>query len=183
MITKNFDLQPHLEDNRVALRPLDPNDFEALYEVASDPLIWEQHPNKDRYRREIFEIFFKGAIESGGALLAFDKESKKAIGSSRYYEADPEKKSVAIGYSFLGRQYWGHTYNKSMKTLMLNHAFKFVTEVIFHIGENNIRSQKAIEKMGAKYAGTVEMQYYGEEKVNRNFIYRINTNDWRTGGS
>lgn len=144
-----FDLQPRLNGDLIILRPLYREDFSELYEVASDPLVWEQHPHRERYKREVFEEFFEQAIESGGALIALRKDTKAVIGSSRFYEFNLSKKQIAIGYTFLSRDYWGHTYNKEMKLLMLQHAFQFVESVIFHIGETNIRSQRAIEKVGA----------------------------------
>ena len=175
----NFDLRPtHLKNEFVKLSPLAADDFDKLYQVASDPLIWEQHPNKVRYRREVFEIFFKGAIESGGAFLVCDSNTNQPIGSSRYYEYNTSKKTIAIGYTFLARDHWGTTYNKALKSLMLDHAFTFVNDVIFHIGANNIRSQKAIVKLGATKIGEVEMEYYGEQ-TKLNFIYQINKADWQ----
>jgi len=144
-----FDLQPALEGETLLLTPLKPDDFEELYAVASDPLIWEQHPEPTRYQRRVFEGFFAGAIASGGALIATDKNSGKVIGSSRYYDWNPAAKDVAIGYTFLARSHWGGATNREMKTLMLNHAFRWVKVVWFHIGKNNWRSRKAIEKIGA----------------------------------
>jgi RimJ/RimL family protein N-acetyltransferase len=134
-----FELQPTLENEFVKIRPLKEDDFEALYKVASDPLIWEQHPNKDRYKRDVFQTFFKGAMESKGAFLVFDNKTGEAIGSSRFYGFDKEAKSVVIGYTFLAKDHWGTTYNRALKTLMLNHAFRFADKVIFHIGAYNIR--------------------------------------------
>ena len=67
-----FDLQPVLEGDLLRFRPLRPEDFHDLYAVASDPLIWEQHPNNDRYKEEVFKEFFREALESGGALIAID---------------------------------------------------------------------------------------------------------------
>ena len=99
----DFNLQPTLQNEFVKIQPLKESDFEALYAVASDPLIWEQHPNKDRYKREVFENFFKGAMESRGAFLVFDQQSNQVIGSCRFYEWHPEKRTVAIGYTFFGR--------------------------------------------------------------------------------
>ncbi len=166
-----FDLQPtDLADEFVKLSPLKPGDFDKLYQVASDPLIWEQHPNKDRYKKEVFEIFFEGAIRSGGAFIVSDAKTGAVIGSSRFYKSD--KDHYAIGYTFLARDHWGTTHNRALKKLMLGHAFKFVDKIIFHIGANNTRSQKAIEKMGAKKIGEEEMEYYGEAKK-LNFIYEI----------
>lgn len=175
----DFELQPHLEDDLVRLRPLIIGDFEALYQVASDPLIWEQHPSKNRYQRDIFQTFFEGALESKGAFLVLDNNSQEVLGSSRYYEWDGKNKTVAIGYTFLARRCWGKAYNQAMKKLMLNHAFRFVENVFFHIGGNNIRSQTAIKRLGAVKIGEVEKVYYGEQK-NLNFIYQINAKSWLT---
>lgn len=173
-----FELQPILTSELVKIQPLKQIDFDVLYKIASDPLLWEQHPNKDRYKREIFEIFFKGAIESGGAFLVFNNTTNQVIGSSRYYGFDEEAKTVVIGYTFIARDHWGKAYNKALKTLMLNHAFKYVENVIFHIGANNIRSQKAIGNVGGKKIGEIEMEYYGEPS-RLNFIYQINKQDWQ----
>ena len=172
-----FNLQPTLENEFVKIQPLKESDFEILYGIASDPFIWEQHPNKERYKREIFEIFFKGAVESGGAFLVFDKQTGEAIGSSRFYELDSDKNSVAIGYTFFAKDHWGSTYNPALKKLMLNHAFQFVDSVYFHIGALNIRSQKAIERLGAKKVSEIEMEYYGEPSK-LNFLYEIKKLDW-----
>lgn len=174
----NFDLQPTLNNEFVKIRPLKADDFETLYSIACDPLIWEQHPNKDRYKREVFRNFFKGAMESKGAFLVFNTQTGKPIGSSRFCNIDKEKNSIEIGYTFLAKDHWGTTYNRALKTLMLDHAFKFVNSTIFHIGAVNIRSQKAIEKLGAKKIGEVEMEYYGEP-VRLNFIYQIEKKNWK----
>src|SRR5271168_1431406 len=108
------ELQPSIENPWIRLEPLRAGDFEALYSVASDPLIWEQHPNRNRYQRDVFAVYFEGAIESGGAL----------IGSSRYYDLDEAQGSVAIGYTFIARKFWGGRANRELKTLMLEHAFQ-----------------------------------------------------------
>ena len=177
MIKQMFDLQPSLKNEHIRIQPLRDSDFETLFAVASDPLIWEQHPNKERYRKEVFENFFAGAIESGGAFLVVDTHSNQVIGSSRYYDWKMDEKSVSIGYTFLAKDHWGTTYNHALKYLMLDHAFQYVESVFFHIGALNIRSQKAIEKLGAKKVDEVNMAYYGELN-NLNFIYRIDKADW-----
>lgn len=172
-----FNLQPMLNDKWVVLRPLVSHDLELLYAVASDPLIWEQHPNKNRYQREVFETYFKGAIDSKGALLILDAQTQAIIGCSRFYDVDPTQKSVHIGYTFLKRSHWGGTYNTSAKTLMLNHAFAFVDCVLFHIGASNLRSQMAITRLGGKKIAELEVAYYGEpEKLN--FVYEIQKEAW-----
>jgi RimJ/RimL family protein N-acetyltransferase len=149
----SFDRQPTLEGRLVHLRPLKPDDFDALYAVAADPLIWEQHPARNRWKRDVFEAFFRQAIASGGALLALDAATGRVIGSSRYHGYDEAASRVEIGWSFLARVCWGGAYNGEMKRLMLDHAFRGVRTVIFKIGPNNMRSRRAVEKIGAVFAG------------------------------
>lgn len=175
----DFELQPTtLQNEIVKLIPLKSEDFENLYKVASDPLIWEQHPEKNRYIRNIFENYFAGALKSGGAFLVLDNQTKEIIGSSRFYENNSLEKSVAIGYTFLVRDHWGSVYNTALKSVMINHAFKFVSKVIFHVGENNIRSQKAITKLGAAKISELQMEYNGEQP-RLNYIYQLTIDDWQ----
>ncbi len=173
-----FELQPTLSNEKVLLEPLQSTDFERLYQVASDPLVWEQHPNKNRYQRTEFENYFKGAMESGGAFLISDKQSGEVIGSSRFYEWDPGKKNILIGYTFIARHCWGKKYNRFIKDLMLNHAFKYADTVQFHIGALNIRSQIAMERLGGEKIGELEVAYYGEPSKT-NFVYEISKSSWQ----
>jgi RimJ/RimL family protein N-acetyltransferase len=145
-----FDLQPTLRGNLLELRPLRRDDFDGLYAAASDPLIWEQHPENDRYQPEVFLRYFDGAIDSRGAFAVIERKSGRIVGSSRYCNLKPAESEVEIGWTFLERAFWGGEYNREMKSLMLQHAFKFVDRVVFVVGENNLRSQKALEKIGAK---------------------------------
>jgi len=165
----SFDLQPNLKGELIELRPLMPADWDDLFAVASDSFIWEQHPESDRYKEDVFKIFFSDALESGGAFVIVDKQ---IIGSTRFFGYDPEKSEVEIGWTFLARKYWGGRYNRELKQLMLDHAFKFVENVIFYVGENNIRSQKATEKIGAVKDGLVE-KAYGNRPPSLNVRYVI----------
>jgi RimJ/RimL family protein N-acetyltransferase len=173
----SFELQPHISNKLIRLEPLEPDDFDALYAVASDPLIWEQHPNRDRYKREVFENFFKGALESGGALCVLDNTTGELIGSSRYYALDEVQRVVSVGYTFIARSTWGRQYNRALKSLMLDHAFRFVDRVTFEVGVNNMRSRKAMEKLGGVYVGEKSVAYYGEPSK-QNVIYKIDKADW-----
>ena len=154
-----FDLQPHLKGELIELRPLTRNDWDNLFAVASDSLIWEQHPERDRYRKEVFRVFFQDALESGGAFVVVERKTRQIIGSTRFYGYDPEKSEIEIGWTFLARKYWGGRYNAEMKRLLLNHAFKFVERVVFFVGKDNIRSQRSIEKLGAHKVGTATRTY------------------------
>jgi RimJ/RimL family protein N-acetyltransferase len=150
----SFDLQPVLTGELLELRPLRANDFEELFGVASDPLIWEQHPERNRYQEPTFRAFFDEALLSRGALVAVDRDSGRIIGSSRYFGYDAEQSVIEIGWTFLARACWGGRYNGEMKRLMLEHAFRWVKRIIFIIGPDNRRSQRAVEKIGGVYAGT-----------------------------
>jgi RimJ/RimL family protein N-acetyltransferase len=88
-------------------------------------------------------------VESKSGLVAIDLQTNKMIGASRYY--DLQEGRVSIGYTFLARSHWGGKFNRELKTLMLDHAFKFVSKVGFDIAENNKRSRRAIEKIGASF--------------------------------
>jgi RimJ/RimL family protein N-acetyltransferase len=163
-----FDLQPTLEGKLLRLRPLRPEDWDDLYAVASDPLIWEQHPHNDRYKEEVFKEFFREALASGGALIAIDSKDGRVIGSSRFHGYDEEKSEIEIGWTFLARSHWGGLYNREMKQLMLRHAFRFVKSVVFLVGPENLRSQRALENICAVRSGS-----RFDESGRESFVYQI----------
>ncbi len=165
-----FELQPTLTGQLIELRPLRADDLDALYAAASDPLIWEQHPESDRHKRDVFENFFKGAIASGGAFAVVDRRTGRIIGSSRYWGYDEAAGEIEIGWTFLERAYWGGTYNRELKQLMVGHALRFVARVVFLVGLTNIRSQRAMEKIGGVRAG-VRANAVGRDSV----VYEITT--------
>jgi len=167
-----FDLQPHLKSEFIELRPLTPEDWDDLFAVASDPLIWEQHPESDRYKEGVFKVFFREALECGGAFVVIDAKTQQITGSTRFFGYDPEKSEIEIGWTFLARRYWGGRYNAEMKRLLLDHAFKFVETVVFLVGEKNFRSQKAMEKIGAIRIGLVT-RAYGNHPPHLNVKYVI----------
>src|SRR5215467_976312 len=162
------DLQPILKGRLLELRPLRAEDFHDLYTVAADPLIWVQHPVPDRYKAEVFHVFFCDALESGGTLIAIDTKDGRMIGSSRFHGYDEGKSEIEIGWTFLARSHWGGVYNGEMKQLMLRHAFRFVNSVIFLVGPHNFRSQRAVEKIGGVRVGT-RLDGTGRESV----MYRL----------
>ena len=167
----NFELQPRLVGDLVEVRPLRPEDWESLFAVAADPLIWEQHPARDRYQEEVFKEFFREALESGGAFAVIDRQTQETIGSSRYFGFEPRKREIEIGWTFLARSHWGGKYNGELKRLMLDHAFKFVENVVFLIGPKNVRSQKAVEKIGGVLIEPREKTIHG--KAVEQVVYQI----------
>jgi RimJ/RimL family protein N-acetyltransferase len=152
----NLNFQPTLIGELLELRPLKPTDFAALYNAAKDPLIWEQHPESNRYQIDIFRRYFDSAIASKGAFAIIERKTGRIIGSSRYYNFKPEQSEIEIGWTFLERAYWGGKYNSELKSLMIDYAFQFVEQIAFVIGANNLRSQMAIKKLGAEFVKTIE---------------------------
>ncbi len=172
-----FDFQPVLKGKLLELRPLRADDFDDLFAVAADPLIWEQHPAQDRYQKDDFRVFFREALESGGALVAIDTKDGRVIGSSRFHGYDGDKSEVEIGWTFLARSHWGGRYNGEMKQLMLQHAFRFVDRVVFLVGLHNRRSQRAVEKLGGVRVGS-RPDASGHDSI----VYEITAATFAPGG-
>ena len=167
---EEIDLQPCLTGHLLELRPLKPADFEDLFAAASDPLIWEQHPENDRHTKPVFQRYFDGALESKGAFAIIERKTGRIIGSSRYYGFDAAKREVEIGWTFLERAFWGGVYNAELKQLMLGHAFKFADRVLFIVGEDNLRSRRAVEKIGGKFLRKTERPHRNGQ-MTPNVIY------------
>jgi RimJ/RimL family protein N-acetyltransferase len=175
----NIERQPLLITPRLHLRPLRPDDWEALYAVASDPLIWALHPAHDRWQEPVFRGFFSQALESGGALVAIDPAHGGIIGSSRYDLTRAAPGEMEIGWTFLARRYWGGTMNAVMKRAMIGHALRFVRRVIFVVGENNLRSRRAMEKIGGVLTERI-IEVPGSPQ-GRHVVYAIDREGFRAG--
>jgi RimJ/RimL family protein N-acetyltransferase len=164
-----IDLQAH----SIFLRLLHAADFESLYAVASDPLIWVQHPNPDRWKRAVFSTYFEGALLSGRAYLIIHGQTGEVMGCTRYYDLDDSQRSIKIGYTFFGRKWWGGGHNPWVKALMLDHAFHYVDQVLFEVGEHNKRSITAMQRIGGVQISSRPIAYYGEAPKT-NLIFLIN---------
>ncbi len=173
-----LNIQPQLETEIVNLYPLMEEDFEEVYAAAADPRVWEQHPSKDRWKKEVFKVFFEGAIQSKGAFRVVDKSTGKIIGSTRFYDYNPNESSIFIGYTFYSVEYWGKGINPIVKAAMLDYVFQDVEKVYFQIGASNIRSQIAIGRLGAKKTGEEEVTYFGENS-SLNYTYEITKEQWK----
>ena len=177
-----LDRQPVLEGERLLLRPLREDDWDALFAVASDPLIWEQHPAHDRWQEPVFRAFFADALANRGALVAIDRLSGAVLGSSRYQGLEEANGgSVEIGWTFLARACWGGTFNHEMKRLMLTHALSSVAECRFLVGETNIRSRRALERIGARLTDRTEERIMAGGEVIPHVTYAITRDDFATG--
>lgn len=177
-----FDRQPVLEGEQVRLRPLRAEDWEALFAVASDPLIWEQHPAHDRWQESVFRAFFGDALANKGALLVLDAKTGAVIGSSRFQGLEEAGGgSVEIGWTFLARSRWGGCWNHEMKRLMLAHALSSLAEVRFVVGETNTRSRRALESIGAQLTDRREERVMAGGAVIPHLIYAITRESFAEG--
>ena len=165
------DWQPTLRGERIALRPLHAADQAALHAAASDPAIWAQHPEPDRYEPEVFARYFAGALQSGGALVVVDLATNAIVGSSRYYDWNPSGATVIVGYTFLARSHWGGGTNGELKRLMLAHAFRWARTVWFHVGPDNVRSQRALERIGARFDRMAQLTVNGQPS--QRMVFRV----------
>ena len=172
-----MNLQPHLHNDLVTLRPVQAADFESLYAIASDPQIWLQHPTPTRYQRTVFENYFAGALTSKGALLIYRTRDQALIGCTRFYDYAAAQRVVKIGYTFFTCASWGGGYNAACKALMLEHAFRSVDRVLFEVGQCNVRSQVAMGRLGARRVGEAAVAYHGEASM-PNVIFEIARADW-----
>jgi RimJ/RimL family protein N-acetyltransferase len=145
--------QPTLEGQLVVVRPLRADDFDQMYAAAADPLVWEQHPETERWRVDVFREYFDDHLGSGGALAVVERATGELIGATRYDNYDVEASEVEIGWTFLARPYWGGVYNADLKRVMLEHAFQSVETVVFLVAARNARSRRAVEKLGAVECG------------------------------
>lgn len=175
-----MDRQPTLEGERLLLRPLAPEDWDALYAVASDPLVWEVHPAHDRWREDVFRAFFDEGLAEGGALLAIRKADGQPVGSSQFRICPIKPDEIEIGWTFLARECWGTGLNPEMKRLMLEDALPHYPRVLFRIGETNVRSRKAIEAIGGRLTDLLEDGDYKGTPV-RHVVYEIDRANFAGG--
>jgi len=163
--------QPTLRGERITLRPICADDLDAMHTAANDPEIWAQHSETNRHERAVFERFFEGAMASGGGLVIIDHSDGRVIGSSRYYDWNPQDQSVVVGYTYLERAHWGGATNREVKSLMLAHAFQWARTIRFHVSPGNIRSQRALERIGARFEEQSIVSLFGIPS--ERMIYRI----------
>jgi RimJ/RimL family protein N-acetyltransferase len=170
--------QPILNGSLIHLRPLAESDFEPLFSAASDPLIWEQHPDRERYKRDRYQIYFNSGMECKGGLAIIEPKTSRVIGSSRFID-HPHASAVEVGYTFLTRECWGKGHNRELKSLMLNYAFQFVETAFFVVGKANYRSRKAMSKLGAAELSEHFSTPLGGD-LSKSAIYEIKKTEWQT---
>lgn len=160
--------RPTLQNDLVRVRPLVPADREPLYLIARDRLLWEQHQCPDRHERHVFDKFFDDGVLSMKAFTIEDRASGRVIGSTRIRELTDGV--TEIGWTYLDRSLWGTDYNKSMKDLLIGYIFEQGKDVLFYVNQCNVRSQKAVGKLGAKQILDADHPLFAKEEDGMSFI-------------
>ncbi|AKO98421.1 Acetyltransferase [Marinovum algicola DG 898] len=176
MTGPDFDFAPVLTGETLHLRPLRAEDRDGLYRAARDPLIWAGHPARTRHERAVFDPYFEFLRTAGGTLAVTDRRNGAIIGASRFYEVAERPGTMAIGFTFLTRAHWGGAANREMKALMFAHVFRWFDAVWLDIGVDNLRSQRAAEKIGARRMGAARLSI-GAQPADY-LCYRMRRQDW-----
>ncbi len=169
-----MDRQPILGGATFTLRPVTQGDRAGLFTAAADPETWAGHPAHDRWQKPVFDRYFDMLLASGETLVV--ERDDEIIGCSRFYTPPEDAAGIAIGFTFLRRDCWGGPTNRDMKRAMLTHAVGDHDTVWFHISPDNIRSQKAIAKLGAAFVEETRKTVGGMPGTWR--CYRLDRNVW-----
>ena len=181
---------PVLENDIVRLSLLSLENYDLLLPIAAEDKLIQYSPS-DIGSPEALKNYVKKAIglmNQNNALpfIVYDKRTSQYAGSTRYMNIDHKNKVLEIGSTWIGRAFQGSGLNTQMKQLMINHAFgpmKF-EKVEFRIDERNMRSRKAVEKLGAVLEGILRSNVFLLDGFKRNTcIYGILKEEWEATGT
>ncbi|MGR3542518.1 MAG: GNAT family N-acetyltransferase [Hasllibacter sp.] len=173
----SFPVPRRLEGEALILRPMEAADAGPLAEAIADPLIWEQHPSKERGTPAGARTYADWLAAIGGTMIARRRGSGEVAGASRYYRTeDLPPGAWAIGFTVLVRDLWGGTANREMKALMLPPLFAVSDEVWFHIAPGNLRSQRATAKLGAVRREDAMVDHYAGKHLSQRWV--LHRTDW-----
>jgi RimJ/RimL family protein N-acetyltransferase len=166
-----------LKGQLVDLLPLERQHFDELYLAAADKKLWELIP-VDCSDRERFMSVYNTALaerEKGNhyPFVIYHKETGRIIGSTRWFDIHPEDKKLEIGWTWIIQEYWGTAVNFECKLLLLTHCFDVLQarRVQIKTDQNNLRSRKAIEKIGGQFEGILRKDRIKENGESRSAAY------------
>ena len=179
---------PHptvLESQTVKLMPLEKQHFEELYIAASDKRLWEFIPVDGSDSNKFNQAYEKALTdrETGTQypFIIYHKHSKKIIGSTRLFEIFPNDRKLEIGWTWIVKEYWGTAINFECKLLLLTFCFETLKAVRVQLKtkDANMRSRKAIEKLGAKFEGIFRKDRLQDNGIFRNTVcFSIIDDEW-----
>lgn len=166
-----------LTGETVILQSLTTEHFVALEALAKDKRIWEFYAY-DGSDPATFRNIFDSAIserEKGSQFpfVILHRQQNKIIGSTRYLDVQPNHKKVEIGSTWLHPDFWATAVNLECKLLLLSHCFEHLQTVRVQLktDEKNLRSRKAIEKIGGQFEGILRNDMIRDNQTRRNSAY------------
>jgi len=179
---------PHpvvLKGEHVRLVPLHSDHFPALLKIATHPAIWEHLPF-DGTQSEILKSELQFAIlcrvkGEQYPFSIFENKTDKIVGSTRWFDIHPQHKKLEIGWTWMSPEYWGSGLNTEAQLLQLQFCFEQLKtqRVQLKTRATNLRSIKAIEKIGAIFEGTMRkdrMMSNGEPR--NSCMFSIIDDEW-----
>jgi RimJ/RimL family protein N-acetyltransferase len=177
-----------LSGSRVYLEFLSPAHREAIRPLAKNEVIWEFNkmlPGDDSYDAA-YDSYFDAALDKNGlggqqTFVIKKTDDNSIIGMTRFYEISPKEKTVLIGYTWYVPAVWGKVYNKECKLLLLQYAFENMkfNRVELRVAHQNVRSQKAVEKIGAVKEGILRKHgYRNDGSIRHTVVYSIIDDEW-----
>jgi RimJ/RimL family protein N-acetyltransferase len=166
-----------LTGETVKLIPLEKEHFEKLFIAASDKKLWQFTP-LDCSKQDTFNSVYNFAIaerEKGNQypFVIYHKATNEVIGSTRLFEIFPNDKKLEIGWTWIIAKYWATEVNFECKLLLLTYCFEVLKtrRVQLKTDAVNLRSRKAIEKIGGQLEGILRKDKIKENGVSRNAAY------------
>jgi len=180
-----FDYSFSLENEKVLLSPLTLGNYENLIEVASQEKLVQYSPS-DIYTPKTLKNYVEKALhqkqeKTSIPFVIFDKKKQQFAGSTRYMNINLNYKTLEIGATWIGHEFQGTGLNSQVKHLMINHAFDTMKfeKIEFRIDERNMRSRKAVEKLGGILEGILRKNIYLLDGFKRNTCcYGILKEEW-----
>ena len=187
MISIDYNL---LKGKYVYLEALQPEHYDVLLRLAKDERIWEFTKTlliNDTYEqqfREYLNVPLNPAnAETIRGFVIRETQTNDIIGMTRFYDIDEKNKRLNIGYTWYLPRVWGKVHNKECKLLLLNYVFDKLNfnRAGFEVAHQNIRSQKAVEKIGGVREGELRKYAIRPDGVLRNtVIFSIINDEWPT---
>ena len=173
-----------LEGKLVCLEPLSNDHSDELFE-AGKGFDWAWM-SMDLSTKEAMNTFIKMALKEQNKGLAYafvvrDKSTNRIVGSTRYMDVVSSQKGVEIGWTWYSPSVWGTAVNPECKLLLLRHAFEDWGAIRAYLktDNNNLHSQRAILKLGAKFEGMLRNHRIRRDGTYRHtMMYSIITDEW-----
>lgn len=174
-----------LQGDSVELVPMELSHLDGLWKAAMPEEIWDFTASKIRSKEQM-EKMIKDALaekEKGNQFpfVVLHKQDNKIVGSTRYLDISNANKSLEIGWTWYNPEVWRTRVNTECKYLLLKCAFEEwgMNRVQFKTDSRNVRSQRAIERLGAKKEGILRKdRILPDGYIRDTVVYSIIQDEW-----